>query len=519
VAAPASTSSPPGQRSPAETAGSNGAGTSRLPPHDLAAERALLGAALLSTDALEVLASTVTADDFYKPAHRLIAAALHRAHAEGWPVDPVTVAEDLARHGELDRAGGPAELVAIQGDTPATTSAARYAQIVHGAAMARAAARIGEQLHREALAGVDPHEAVRCAHQSLANLTAGAVSAERTSWAPIDLTTAAADVAPPDLLRRSDGTRLIYLGRTHWFQGESESLKSWAAQLAVSQVLHSGGNALYIDFEDDGPGVKARLRSFGTDDDVITRQFCYLHPEEPLADRHGTPTLAERDLAHVLAEKPWDLAVIDGVTEAMTTEGLDLIDNADVAAWIRRLPGRLAATGAAVIAVDHVTKDREGRGRYAIGGQHKLAGISGAAYSFDVLHPLARATGTTPRTGRVKITVRKDRPGHVRALATDDVVGILEVTSWPDGGVTASIDAPDEQTAAPDAALVLRILEYLNDYDGTSGRRVEAEVAGNGAAIREALRWCASEARGWVRIQKTGNSHLHYLTDAGRAEL
>ena len=52
--------------------------------------------------------------------------------------------------------------------------------------------------------------------------------------------------------------------------------------------------------------------------------------------------------------------------------------------------------------------------RFALGGQHKLAGLTGAAYKFTTAKFFTRATGTEPVVGRVIITVEKDRPGYVR---------------------------------------------------------------------------------------------------------
>jgi hypothetical protein len=49
--------------------------------------------------------------------------------------------------------------------------------------------------------------------------------------------------------------------------------------------------------------------------------------------------------------------------------------------------------------------------RFALGGQHKLAGLTGAAYKFTTAKFFTRATGTEPVVGRVIITVEKDRPG------------------------------------------------------------------------------------------------------------
>jgi replicative DNA helicase len=114
------------------------AGAARVPPHNLAAEEALLGAMLLSRDA--IAASTevgLTADDFYKPAHGHVYAAVCGLYSRGEPVDPVTVAEVLRRQELLDAIGGTAILVTLQAGTPATTSAARYARIVEEHALLR----------------------------------------------------------------------------------------------------------------------------------------------------------------------------------------------------------------------------------------------------------------------------------------------------------------------------------------------------------------------------------------------
>jgi len=76
-----------------------------------------------------------------------------------------------------------------------------------------------------------------------------------SSWHPIDLTDAISGegIAPPVALHRTDSVALLYPERIHWIQGESETLKSWLAQLAVAQVLLADkwNSVLYIDFEDD----------------------------------------------------------------------------------------------------------------------------------------------------------------------------------------------------------------------------------------------------------------------------
>jgi hypothetical protein len=345
-------------------------------------------------------------------------------------------------------------------------------------------------------------------------------STATTSWQPIDLRGAldGGDIEPATLMRRRDGIGLLYPGRTHSIAGEPEALKGWAVQAAVAAELLASRDVVYVDYEDDEHGVVARLRALGVPADQIIAGLTYLRPEEPLATHRDTPTLASVHLDDLLATHPYALAVIDGVTEAMTTEGLDLRDNADIARWMRRLPRRIADTGPAVVCVDHVTKDADSRGRFAIGGQHKLAGITGASYLFTVIRPLSRAL-LDPVEALVKVTVTKDRPGHVRSHTAGGTVAMLAVTSYPDGGVTVHLEPPTiaGQTLEPDLELQLRILGYLTAYDGSSGRSIEDNVTGKGPRIREALRWMSET--GLITIEPKGTSHLHWLTNAGRATL
>ena len=78
----------------------------RVPPHNLEAEESLLGAMLLSSDAIAAAIEIVTVDDFYKPAHGHIFDAITSLYAQGEPADPVTVAEELQRAGLLESVGG-----------------------------------------------------------------------------------------------------------------------------------------------------------------------------------------------------------------------------------------------------------------------------------------------------------------------------------------------------------------------------------------------------------------------------
>ncbi len=150
---------------------STGAGTrgtiSRIPPHSFEAEESLLGAMLLSRDAVAVAIEEVGPDDFYKPSHAHVFAAVTTLYARGEPADAVTVAEELRRAGTLEASGGTSALLSLQANTPAISSASRYARIVQEHAMLRRLigvayeiAEIGYELPTDVVAALDQAEAM-----------------------------------------------------------------------------------------------------------------------------------------------------------------------------------------------------------------------------------------------------------------------------------------------------------------------------------------------------------------------
>jgi replicative DNA helicase len=102
----------------------------RVPPHDLDAEESLLGAMLLSGDAISVALEKCSAEDFYRPAHGNIFAAISRLYERGEPVDAVTVTDELRRSLTPDLVGDPTDLIALSSATPSVANAAHYAEIV-----------------------------------------------------------------------------------------------------------------------------------------------------------------------------------------------------------------------------------------------------------------------------------------------------------------------------------------------------------------------------------------------------
>ncbi len=121
-------------------------GAARVPPHNLEAEESLLGAMLLSRDAIAVAIERCSVGDFYKPSHGHVFSAVVSLYGRGEPADAVTVAEELRRSGVLEDMGGSAMLVALQANTPAISSAARYARIVEENALLRRLIGVAQEI-------------------------------------------------------------------------------------------------------------------------------------------------------------------------------------------------------------------------------------------------------------------------------------------------------------------------------------------------------------------------------------
>jgi len=109
---------------------------SRPDPHDIAAEQAVLAAMMLYASAAAECAQTLTAADFYRPAHQLIFAAILDSAAAGEPADVITVKARLEATGDIAKAGGAPYLHTLIA-SPAGVSGSHYARIVREHAIIR----------------------------------------------------------------------------------------------------------------------------------------------------------------------------------------------------------------------------------------------------------------------------------------------------------------------------------------------------------------------------------------------
>lgn len=320
---------------------------------------------------------------------------------------------------------------------------------------------------------------------------------ERTSWWPrqLDLT-GGADEPEPEFLPREDGQRLLYRGKVNGLLGESESGKTWLALYAVQQTLAVGQRVIYLDFEDSAKGILSRLKALG----AIEPHFdglLYANPDETLG------LAATQDLYASLVDFNPDLIVLDGVNAAMTLLGLDLTSNTDATKFSQWVLKPLKKHGAGVLTIDHVPKSKENRGNYAIGAQAKRADIDGAAIAVEVMAPFGRGTN-----GELKLTVTKDRPGHVRAISLGArAAGVAHLRSQGEDQIRIAIQPLKTANPFRPTHLMDKVSRLLEASKAPlSKAAVEKEIEGKREAIRQACQVLVEE--GYIEVTNGARNSL-----------
>jgi replicative DNA helicase len=125
------------------SAGAQGGFAQRVPPHNLEAEMSVLGAMLLSAEAVEIGLHDLDPEDFSRAAHATIFDSVLHISNRGEPVDAITVADRLETTGELERIGGKPYLLDITNTVPTAANVKYYAEIVKRTATLRRLIKAG----------------------------------------------------------------------------------------------------------------------------------------------------------------------------------------------------------------------------------------------------------------------------------------------------------------------------------------------------------------------------------------
>lgn len=284
-----------------------------------------------------------------------------------------------------------------------------------------------------------------------------------SSWRPIDLLTVGDG---PSVLPTIGG--LFYPGHRHVVMGEPESVKSWISLCIAADEVKRGEHVFCFDFESSPRDILGRLRDLRLTDGELER-FHYIQPSEPLSG----------DLAGLARESKPSLCIVDAMIGALSLHGLDPNQAVDVESLHRHLIDPLASSGAAVVIIDHVAKDKERRGRFATGSERKIGRVD-VALSVTMVSPFGRG-----RTARAVVTTMKDRPGCLLRPKAAEV----ELRSDPGSGkVTWSISfggSESEGGSFRPTVLMQRVSEFLQaQSEAVTQSHVEASVYGQAKALR-----------------------------------
>ncbi len=339
---------------------------------------------------------------------------------------------------------------------------------------------------------------------------------EASWWTPLDLAAIAEGAVErprPDVLERADGAGLLYRACINGVYGPSGVGKSWLWLYAARDVIRAGGRVLVIDLEATAEELLARFAVLGVEPAELAGSLDYLRPDSPLGWR------ALELLKAKIAERGYDLVVIDSLGELFALGGINENADAEVGPFIRNFLRPLADLGPAVLLVDHATKAGD-HPLYPSGSKRKRAAVTGAMYLVDATDPFVAGKG-----GRVTLRCSKDRHGHYRQGA---LVGTLVMKPLEGDRASLTLYPPDD--AGGDEGELKVVVLARKAYDA-----VEAEGGGpvTKRTLQELMQTRASavdkragielaESRGWLRMRQGPNrSHLFELGDTappGRSE-
>jgi replicative DNA helicase len=129
-------------------------------PHNIAAERGVLASMLFDRHAIDEVAQIIKGKHYYRPAHELIHNVIVDLNASGEIADPITVAAELTRRGELDKVGGPGTIHGLVAEAIHVGNAETYAEIVREKFVARDFAKATRRATQALLEGREDTQAI-----------------------------------------------------------------------------------------------------------------------------------------------------------------------------------------------------------------------------------------------------------------------------------------------------------------------------------------------------------------------
>ena len=414
-----------------------------VPPHNLEAEVAALGALLLNEEALPVVLRYLRPDDFYRPAHRRIFEAIVALFNRSDPVDLITLTDELQRAETLEACGGASYVSGLTSGVPTSANVEYYARLVQGCSQRRRLLTLSAELTAAAhAAGRDVREVIDDAEQRIFDLSdqqlAGSYRSAReivsqtvSKIEAISRAGAAYTGVPSgyaDLDRLTSGfqeSEFIVIGARPSV-GKTALALSMATNIAIRADRPAAVGLFTLEMS--GFAVMQRVLAGEARIDSTRIRSGLLNPSDwqKITDAAGriydaplyiddTPSLRLLDLRaqarRMRARNDVRIIFIDYLT-LVTSEHVDLPRHEQIAEISRSLKALARELGIPVVALSQVRRETEGR-RPALADLRESGSIEQDADVVMFLHREREPEGTQIETD---LMVAKQRNGP-----TDDV--------------------------------------------------------------------------------------------------
>ena len=356
-------------------------------PHDLQAERSVLGCCLLYSGALGIIAEEhLTATDFYAPAHRIIFNAIMAVHDAGDPVDLITLTGRLITMGDTEPIGGLEYVAGLTNVVPSPANTRHYCRIVKNKSQSR---EIITRCHRtveSATKSDKPNEISVEAAEALLNITRNTV--DFTQSRILDDVIGQIDseyeglqngTAEPPIktgFKRLDELIQLQGGNVFVIAGLSNSGKTAMASGIAVNVSESGNHALWISSEMSHTEMTARFIGMATEAiparEIRRKNWGYLKADPRISQNlraclhqvylpGGTEHEIKRIVTQAMMRFPIKLVVIDYIQRLTysRSSGHEAQDMGKISGYLKRMSGETATPFIVLSQLSNPSYDRK----------------------------------------------------------------------------------------------------------------------------------------------------------------
>ena len=266
---------------------------SQPPPQAVEAEEAVLGAILMSRNAIAAVGDEITPEDFYKESHKIIYRTALHLDSRGQPVDLITLIAELDKYNALEKIGGRSRIQQLLAQAPAASNAAHHARLIREAAIMRRLISAGGEIAQYGWNGNgNADDLLAKAEQRLSEVSFGLHQSHdfellSTSLddllGDIDATAASGESAFgkrtgfPDLDRITTG---LHPGQLVLLAARPSMGKSLLAQNVIENLCDTGGSAALFTMEMSRRDVNIRAIGRATSINPTHLRIGPLKPEE-----------------------------------------------------------------------------------------------------------------------------------------------------------------------------------------------------------------------------------------------